>query len=556
MIRGARRSAAACAIAAVLPVLAGETEPPSAVPPAPPDPAALCAPGTVIGAIDVVCVNVFDTSLPAENKWVYRAANWVHSINLTRESRVRSLLILRPGEPCDLERLAEAERELRNLPFLSDAWIEPIAREGNDVRVKVRVRDSWSTRIGISAGVAGGAGEASFRIVERNLLGTGVGLGWRYEKDIDRTLRTFDLYAPALTRQRWQVDALYSDNSDGYQRTLVVSRPFFSLDTPWNSVASYDRQQLEQKVYSNGEEVDLWRENYQGARAMVGWARPRDRNGSVLRWSGGVRQLVEEWERVDPARPVVVPEIVPPDADAWLVEAGVEWILPRFVRTTFLDSGRRIEDVDLSTHVLLSAGRSVAGPSESRAFELEAAASTGFAFGQKNTLLIQVAQIVRMSGGDWYDVITTLGAQYYLKPAALHTTFLSFTASHGNDLPSTSQFLLGAENGLRGYAARQFDGDRMLLLQAEHRIFLSREWLRLVRLAFVGFVDVGAAWDSAKRLSWSDLRPDAGLGVRISLLRGTKGAGLAAYAGYPLNRSGLPADEDGWQFTVFTFTGF
>ena len=393
----------------MLPVLAGEAEPPPAVPPAPPDPAALCAPGTVIGAIDVVCVNVFDTSIPAEDKWVYRAANWVHSINRTRESRVRSLLILRPGEPCDLERLAEAERELRNLPFLSDAWVEPVAREGNEVRVKVRVRDSWSTRIGISAGIAGGAGEASFRIVERNLLGTGVGLGWRYEKDIDRTLRTFDLYAPALTRQRWQVDALYSDNSDGYQRTLVVSRPFYSLDTPWNSVASYDRQRLEQKVYSNGEEVDLWRENYQGAKAIVGWANPRGRDRSVLRWMAGVRQLVEKWERVDPAKPVVVPEIVPPDADAWLVEGGFEWIVPRFVKASYLDSGRRVEDLDLSTHVLLSAGRSVAGPSESRAFELEATASTGFAFGEKNTLLIQVAQLVRMSGGDWYDVITTLG---------------------------------------------------------------------------------------------------------------------------------------------------
>ena len=554
MIRHALLSLAAGALAAFAPaVTAAEAAPPAA---GPPDPAALCAPGTVIGTIDVECVNVFDTSIPAENKGIYRAANWVHSINLTRESRVRSLLIVRPGDPCDLERLAEAERELRDLPFLSDAWVEPIAREGNVVRVKVRVRDSWSTRIGLSAGIAGGAERATFRIVERNLLGTGVGLGWRYQKNIDRTLRTFELYAPSLTRQRWQVDALYSDNSDGFQRTLVVSRPFFSLDTPWNSLVSADRRELEQKVYDFGEEVDVWRRRYEGAKAMFGWARPRAAGGNVLRWFGGVRRLAEEWERVDPARPIPVPEVAPPEPDAWLVEGGFEWIVPRFLKTTFLDSGRRVEDVDLSTRLLVSVGRSVASLSESRAFELEATASTGFAIDERNTLLLRGSQLARMSGGDWYDVLTTLNAEYYFKPAPLHTTFFSLSAARGEDLPSTSQLLLGADTGLRGYAARQFDGDRMFLLQGEHRIFLSREWLRLVRVAFVGFLDVGLAWGSEEHLSWSDLRSDAGVGARVSLLRGTKGAGLAAYAGYPLNRDGLPEDENGWQFTVFTFTGF
>ncbi|MCU0232391.1 MAG: hypothetical protein MUC67_13660, partial [Acidobacteria bacterium] len=289
MIRHLLAGLAACALAATAPPAAAagvEPPPPGPPDPGPPDPTALCAPGTVIGSIDVETVNVFDTSIPAENKGIYRAANWVHSINLTRASRVRSLLTIRPGEPCDLERLAEAERELRNLPFLSDAWVEPIAREGNEVRIKVRVRDSWSTRIGISAGIAGGAERATFRIVERNLLGTGVGLGWRYQKNIDRTLRTFELYAPSLTRQRWQLDALYSDNSDGYQRTLVVSRPFYSLDTPWNTLFSADRRELEQKVYDFGEQIDLWRRNYEGARATFGWARPRPPAGSVLRWFG------------------------------------------------------------------------------------------------------------------------------------------------------------------------------------------------------------------------------------------------------------------------------
>ena len=115
-------------------------------PPAgPPDPAALCAPGTSIGTIDVEVVNVFDTSIPAENRWIYRAANWVHSLNLPRVSRVRSLLIVRPGEPCDLERLAEAERELRNLPFLSDAWVEPVAREGDTLPVRQPQAEAVST---------------------------------------------------------------------------------------------------------------------------------------------------------------------------------------------------------------------------------------------------------------------------------------------------------------------------------------------------------------------------------------------------------------------------
>lgn len=520
------------------------------------DPGGLCVPGTVIGPIEIERVNVFDTSLPEEDAWVYRAANWIHSISLTRESRVRQLLILRPGDPCRVERLAEAERELRNLPFLSDAWIEVVGREGDEVRLHVTTRDSWSTRLGASIGVVGGAESASLRVVERNLLGTGAGLAYRWEKDIDRTLSSLEAYVPALTRQRWQLDGRYSRNSDGFEKTFSLARPFYSLDARWSASAFADQVLREQKVYSFGEEIDLWREDYAAARVRYAWAQPRSARWGVVRWTTGIRRLEQSWERAKPDQPIVVPEAPPVDVDALLLEAGVEWIVPRFVWARYYDTGRRVEDIDLSTAVTVVLARSIQGGSEARAFELEAIGRTGFEFGAASTLLLDAAQTLRMSGGDWYDGITALRLQYYGKPSERTTAYLALSARYGSDLPVTSRFLLGADTGLRGYAARQFDGERTLLLQAEERLFLSREWLRLVRLAFVAFVDVGVAWDAGSSIAWDDVRPDAGVGIRLSLLRGSKGAGVVAYAGYPLNRRGLPEDDDGWQFSVFTVTGF
>ncbi len=558
---GARRGSAAWRlVVALLAIALLSLGPVRAESPAPEatgiDPRGLCAPGTVIGSIEVERVNVFDTTLPGEDGWVYRSANWVHSINLTREARVRSLLIVRPGDPCRVEKLAEAERELRNLPFLSDAWVEVVAREGNQVRLRVRTRDSWSTRLGASIGVVGGSERASARIVERNVLGTGTGIAYRWQKNIDRTLSSFELYVPSLTRQRWQIDGLYSRNSDGYEKTFSLARPFYSLDTRWSASLFSDQLLEEQKVYSFGEEVDLWRQDYSTSRVRYAWAQRRSPGGGVVRWTGGVRRLQQFWERAEPNKPVTVPESPPVDVDALLLDVGLEWIVPRFYRARYYDTGRRVEDIDLSTAVTVFVGRSIQGASPGRAFELEAVGRTGFKLGSDSSLLVNLAQTLRMSEGDWYDAITVFGAQYYGKSSALWTTYVAFSAQYGNDLPVTSQFLLGADTGLRGYASRQFDGDRTLLLQAEERLFLSREWLRLVRVAFVGFVDVGVAWDSGYSLSWSDLRPDAGLGIRVSLLRGSKGAGMVAYAGYPLNRRGLPPDDDGWQFSVYTVTGF
>jgi outer membrane translocation and assembly module TamA len=88
----------------------------------------------------------------------------------------------------------------------------------------------------------------------------------------------------------------------------------------------------------------------------------------------------------------------------------------------------------------------------------------------------------------------------------------------GIHLDEQNQFLLGGDNGLRGYPTRQFDGDHRLLLTLEHRFFSNLELARLVRIGFAGFYDVGDAWYGNSQ-RWSDLHPDFGLGLRFGVVR-------------------------------------
>ena len=96
-----------------------------------PSAAELEAAGAVIGQIRVTVGDVFDPSIPAEDKWLYRTANRLH-IN-TRQPIIRNQLLFKTGEPYVHRIVQETERILRGNDFLYDAWIRPMAYDGKTV---------------------------------------------------------------------------------------------------------------------------------------------------------------------------------------------------------------------------------------------------------------------------------------------------------------------------------------------------------------------------------------------------------------------------------------
>ena len=124
-----------------------------------PDDAALEAAHALIGTISIQVHQIFDTSDPREDKWLYREANRWHY--RTRDSAVRAQLLFRSGDLYSAALLRETERNMRQLQFVREPKIRPIAYHDGVVDVLVETHDVWTLEIGPSFGRAGGANSAS-----------------------------------------------------------------------------------------------------------------------------------------------------------------------------------------------------------------------------------------------------------------------------------------------------------------------------------------------------------------------------------------------------------
>ena len=203
-----RRWAACFALAALaLPASAAERLP---------DFAALEAQGAIIGRVDVRSENVFDTSNPAENNALFRAANHIH-VQTKPETILRALLFRR-GEAVSARRIEETERILRAHRYIYDVTIKPLAVNNGVVDIEVTVRDTWTLEPSIKASRSGGSNTTGIGVREDNLLGTGVSVNLSHKRDVDRSSNlveaAYDHAFDGWTQLRYG----YADNSDGHRQ--------------------------------------------------------------------------------------------------------------------------------------------------------------------------------------------------------------------------------------------------------------------------------------------------------------------------------------------------
>jgi hypothetical protein len=98
---------------------------------------------------------------------------------------------------------------------------------------------------------------------------------------------------------------------------------------------------------------------------------------------------------------------------------------------------------------------------------------------------------------------------------ALRSVFLDSIPEGGDEIPFFLQPSLGGGESLRGYDSYRFRGERAMLYQAEYRWEASKRW------EFALFADTGTVSDSNRRLSFSKLKSNLGIGVRFKSSRAT-----------------------------------
>jgi len=521
--------------------------PPAAVP----TPQQLEADGALIGEIRIVNGDVFDTSLPGENKSLFRLANKLHIE--TRPAVIRSQLLFKEGAVYSAALVRESERILRANQYLFDASITPVAYHDGVVDLEVRTRDVWTLKPGISFGRKGGKNESGFEFEESNLLGLGKEFELSYSKDVDRDSTLVRYSDPHLFSGWNRLKVAYSSNSDGKLRQFSLDRPFFSLQTPWSAgfgIGDWDR--IDSR-YDLGEVVDKFRHSERNAEVFGGWSKPLAGTW-VRRFSVGAGYRRDSFDFIaDPASAKLLPE----DRELVYPFVEVELLEDAFEERRNQDQIERTEDVYTGTSLKLRLGYAAKDFGSDRdAWLLWLQAATSFEFDpeKRHTLLLNAGGDTRIESGDLRNAQFGAQARYYWRFSERQLFYASVSGLVSDNMDAERQILLGGDNGLRGYPLRYQDGTSRALLTLEQRIYTKYYLFRLFNVGGAVFFDMGRTWGQGNAGGTSQgWLKDIGVGLRLGSSRSAFGNVIHIDLAMPLDGDD---DIDSLQLLVGTKRSF
>lgn len=481
------------------------------IPPA----AELEALGVVVGNISFAKQNVFDLSKPGENKSLYRLANRLHV--MTRDSTLRSQLLIKSGDAYSKRLIDESERLLRENSFLYDAKIEAVRLENGVVDLRVSTRDLWTLIPGMSVSRSGGENRTRFTLSEKNLMGTGIALKLNYIENVDRESTSFSFYDKNLGKSRTSLFFEIANNSDGDSNEVRLIRPFYALDARWSAGATFFDDTREVSFYELGEESAEYRVESELHSVFGGWSNGLQ-NGWVTRWTAG---FVSDKRRYTPVPAGLLPSLLPADRSLVYPFIGYELLQDKFDSTSNRDQIDRTEDFYMGTRLWATLGYAAEAFGADRS-SLIFASGVGRGFGDidKKALLVTSTVKGRFEEGAAANAVLSLSGRYYNQISDKRLFYMTVDAAHGDNLDLDDFAELGGETGLRGYPLRYQHGNSRFLVSAEQRYFTDWYPFRLLRVGGAVFADVGRVWGRTQAgntpLGWLK---DVGIGLRLAPTR-------------------------------------
>ena len=494
--------------------------------------AELEAAGARIGEIQITIQNIFDLEDPKENGVLYRAANAIHI--QTRREVLEDKLLFKRGERVSVRLIEETERLLRTNRFLYDVGVVPVAYHDGMVDIEVRTRDTWTLQPGLSASRAGGSNRRGVTLRDTNALGTGILVGFNRSSDAERTSTEYRVSNPHAFDGWTIVDYSYTQLSDGENRSMSVTRPFYALDTRWAAGLSASKDNRISTLYENGTTSAQFRHRQETAEAFGGWSEGLV-DSWVQRYSVGVTYQKDTYN-LEPD--LLAPTQLPPDQTLAAPFFRYEIVQDSYEKHKNLDLIERAEYFAMGFQSSVQLGRAWTGfGSTENLWLYSASASDGYRLPSGGILLSSVST----SGQSGYSPVdrqsTSSSMRFYSRPDSRSLLFVSLSGDLLKDASQSSQVLLGGDTGLRGYPRNYQSGERRALLNVERRVYTDWYPFRLFRVGGAVFYDLGRAsgGPNSNTLNTGWLN-DVGLGLRILSARSTFGNVLHIDFAFPLNR--------------------
>jgi len=509
--------------------------------------------GYRVGRIRLDIGQVFDESRPGEGFVLFRVANRLH--RTTRPQVIERMLLIHPGDPVSAAEIAESERLLRAERYFYDVHIRPVRVDGDTVDLEVDTRDVWSLTAGVAFHRTGGANSLSFELQDTNFLGLGKDVQLLYRSNVDRD-EVFARYRDkSLLGTRLHLDLQAGQASDGRNGRVVVERPFDALDSRWGlGVALSDGTRVDSRS-DLGHVTDRFAA-HSGFAEIWGGFSPGLEGSSTHRLTFG---LTWSRDRFAPAPEDFDPVggLVPADRELLYPWIGWEWVEDGYVVLHDLDKIERSEDVNLGGEAGVRLGFAPRGWGGNPGQAIVSARyRDGLRLGERNLLLVGADLGGRFGGAGAQDVLASVTVREFFRDFDHGRLLVSLRAELAHALGLDRQLLLGGDSGLRGYPLRYQQGDRVLLLSVEQRLYFDRELFHLFHVGAAAFADVGRAWfadpeDAAGR-QLGTLR-DLGVGLRLGSSRSARAGMVHLDLAMPLDG---PSDIAHLQWLVSTSETF
>ncbi len=454
----------------------------------------------------------------------------------TREHIIRREVLLVPGEPYVGALALETARNLRQLGIFAVVRVVPVRAGAPDaVSLLIVTKDLWSLRLNQSFQVVGTLVQSlRLQATEQNFLGLNRQVAVDMLLKLDQVSFGQTYTDPRLGGSRWSLSEYAaivfnreSGQLEGSRGSVALTRPLFSLATPWSfqAVGAWRVQPV--RVFRGAQ---VWQVEYPGGGTVPYIYDAREVSGSgAYQRSWGTRFKVVAGVGVgayhrrygapassglDEERAAWLRDTLLPRSENALYAVGTVRLWDaRYEVMRDVDSYALSEDFQVGHSVALTARWAPPGVASEGSFaEVGLAARYRVRLGDALSTLSAAASVRRWLGGpdqgQWSNRRWALEVEQ-VSPRVLGGRFVARGLLDVNrDYLSERVLLLGGGNGLRGALPEAYSGSRLALLNVEYR---TRPLiLYTVHLGGVLFYDAGSAFDEGPRVVHT-----LGVGLRL-----------------------------------------
>ena len=425
----------------------------------------------------------------------------------TRTEIVRRELLFAAGDLLDTNLVAESARKLRRLPYLGDARIQ-VRQQGHTAVVGVEVEDLYSRAL--SPQFAGDVEELSYGLIglDYNFLGRGQTAEVTIRHDaVSGNSATAYYQVPRLRGSHLSMSASAGAGEEGHNLGVRVWQPFFALSSQWSYGLSLTSTEIVQRLYDR-------------ERLAARYADRLDRGSVWLTHSRGDGVKVRPSLRLSVSERRFAPEetalpYAPANRQRVLPTIGLIVWQPRYTQARFVHALGPTEDLQTGGWLSASVTKSTRALGSDRSFtSYQVQLVPRHVCGNRTFVFASLYASTRRESGRFTNRFTAIQIRAYGRVADSHTIAVRMRVDALAKTEDNSQLLLGVLQGLRGYAARRFDGSRRLLFNVEARPTIYRHPHIVVAGAL--FMDGGWAWTPGEP---AGVRMAFGAGGRIGLPR-------------------------------------